>query len=87
MLLAIGRPDEALRPLRLNLETHIGADQTWALRTEARELLGTAHHQLGNLDSARAHYSAVLAAWRNADPELHARRRSIEESLRRMTEN
>ena len=87
VLLAAYRPREALRPLRLNLESSIGADQTWALRTEARELLGLAHDRLGHGDSARVHYTAVLDAWRHADPELHPRRRVIEANLHSLIEN
>jgi tetratricopeptide (TPR) repeat protein len=84
VLLAAGRAEEALRPLRLNLAAGIGADQTWASRAEARELLGFAHDRLGHADSARTHYEAVLHAWRAADPGLAARKRAIAHNLARL---
>src|SRR5690606_7571835 len=50
-------------------------------RTELHALLGRAHDAAGEPDSAAAHYRAVLAAWRSADPQFLARRDSIRSRL------
>ena len=76
-LLALGRPGEAVVVLEQALRGPLDASNLYITRTELHALLGRAHEAAGEPDSAAAHYRAVLAAWRNADPLFLARRDSI----------
>jgi tetratricopeptide (TPR) repeat protein len=44
---------------------------------------GLIHEEMGNADQARQHYGALLALWRDADPEYQP---VVQEVRRRMTE-
>ena len=81
-LLALHRPEDAIRPLQAALRGGIDGSNTYLSRTEVHELLGRAFAEAGQPDSAAAHYGQVVRAWAKADPEFRAR---YQEALRHAT--
>lgn len=73
VLLELGRPQEAVRVLQPAFRGSLEASNLYITRTELHELLARAWDGAGNRDSARAHWRAVVDAWRGADPEFQAR--------------
>jgi len=47
----------------------------------AYERLGRIHEDAGRTDEAIYFYERLLAAWVDADPELHARREAVRQRL------
>jgi tetratricopeptide (TPR) repeat protein len=76
-LVRAGRPREAVAVLQPAVRVPVEATHLYVTRTELRELLARAWADAGVPDSAIAHYDAVLAAWRNADPSLQDRVRAV----------
>ncbi|HSM59950.1 MAG TPA: tetratricopeptide repeat protein, partial [Longimicrobiales bacterium] len=76
-LLALGRPEEAVRALQPALRGSLEAAAFYLTYTELHALLGRAFEATGQADSARAHYRRVLDAWKDADPAFHARRDTV----------
>jgi DNA-binding SARP family transcriptional activator len=72
-LMALGRADEAIAILRPALHGGVDGSNTYVTHTELHEALALAFEQVGRADSAGAHYQAVEAAWRNADPAFATR--------------
>ena len=70
---ALGRPSEAIRPLRAALAGGWDGPNLYQSRTELHELLAQAYAATGQRDSARVHFSLVERSWRRADPPLAAR--------------
>jgi tetratricopeptide (TPR) repeat protein len=73
VLLAQGRPAEAMRVVAPALRGALDASNTYVTHTELRELLGRAYDAAGVRDSAIAQYRWVAEAWRGGDPEFRAR--------------
>ena len=73
ILLETGRPAEAVRVLQPAFRGSVEASNLYITRTELHELLARAWDAAGNRDSARAHWRAVVEAWRGADPPLQPR--------------
>ena len=67
-LMALGRADEAIAILRPALRGGVDGSNTYVTHTELHEALALAFERAGQADSAAAHYRAVEAAWRHADP-------------------
>jgi tetratricopeptide (TPR) repeat protein len=84
MLVALGRAEEAVRTLQPALRGPLEAGNFYSTHTEIREMLGRAWEMAGQPDSAIVHYRRVLNAWKNADPEFHARRDTIRRRLDRL---
>ncbi len=78
-LLRLGQAREAIAVLQPALRGALDGSNLYVTRTELHELLGYAFEAAGEPDSAAAHFELVLDAWRDADPELHARRSSVAE--------
>jgi len=80
VLLATGRPREAITILQPALRGPFEASNMYVTRTEIHELLAQAWDSLGSgwpqLDSARVHYAAVVQAWRRPD-RVFARRAAV----------
>lgn len=72
-LLDLHRPAEALHPLQAALRGDVESSALPVTRTELQYLLARAHDELGNRDSATAHYRIVTRAWANADPAMAGR--------------
>lgn len=73
VLLAEGRPRDALPLLRAALRGPIEATAYYLPYTELRAELGEAFDSAGEPDSAVTEYRRVLAAWRGADAEFRSR--------------
>ena len=73
VLLETGRAAEAVRVLQAAFRGSIEANNLYITRTELHEVLARAWDQAGNRDSARAHWRAVVEAWRGADPQFQPR--------------
>jgi hypothetical protein len=69
--------------LQSALRGPLEASNLYVTRTELHELLARAWEASGRPDSAAAHYRAVVAAWRQADPEFRARREAARARLGR----
>jgi DNA-binding SARP family transcriptional activator len=82
-LLALHRPAEALYPLQAALRGDVDGSALYVTRTELHQRLAEAHEQVGNRDSATAHYRIVARAWANADPFLAARFRATQARVER----
>jgi DNA-binding SARP family transcriptional activator len=67
-LMALGRPAEAVAALQPALRGGVDGSNTYVTHTELHEALAQAFELAGQADSARAHYRAVVAALRHADP-------------------
>jgi tetratricopeptide (TPR) repeat protein len=72
-LIALGRGEEAIGVLRPALRGGVDGSNTYVTHTELHEALAQAFERAGQLDSARAHFGKVEAAWRHADPEFAGR--------------
>ncbi|MGE0552109.1 MAG: BTAD domain-containing putative transcriptional regulator [Gemmatimonadales bacterium] len=82
-LLALGRPAEAVGPLRSALRGGWDGSNLYVTRTELHEVLAQAFAAAGNGDSAAVHYAAVEQAWRGADPDFAARYQAARDWLAR----
>ncbi|CAN5623195.1 hypothetical protein BH23GEM9_BH23GEM9_26990 [soil metagenome] len=82
VLLAAGRPHEAVAVLQPAFRGLLDSSNLYVTHTDLHALLGHAWEAAGRPDSAAVHYRWVLDAWRAADPELHARRDSVRARLR-----
>jgi DNA-binding SARP family transcriptional activator len=72
-LLALGRGREAIGVLQPAIRGGVDGSNTYVSRTELHEALAKAFEQAGQRDSAVAHWRAVEAAWRRADPQFRDR--------------
>jgi tetratricopeptide (TPR) repeat protein len=72
-LMMLRRYPEAIAILQPALRGGVDGSNTYVTHTELHEALARAFEQAGIADSATAHYSAVEAAWRGADPVLQPR--------------
>lgn len=77
VLLALGRPRDAVAVLGPALRGPLDGSNLYVTRTELQELLGQALDAAGEPDKASAHFRKALAAWRAADPQFLARREAI----------
>ena len=84
VLLALGRPQEAVAILQPAFRGELESSNLSVTHTELHELLGRVWEEAGRPDSAAVHYQRVLESWRNADPELHARRDTVSARLERL---
>jgi Flp pilus assembly protein TadD len=66
-LLRLDRPAEAVPVVRAALGGGIDGSNLYVTRTELHELLAQAFERLGQADSARVHYGAVVRNWSRAD--------------------
>jgi DNA-binding SARP family transcriptional activator len=73
VLVALGRPTEAVSVLQPALRGAIEASNYYVTRTELHELLARSFQLANQRDSAAAHYRAVIAAWSEGDPPFRAR--------------
>jgi tetratricopeptide (TPR) repeat protein len=73
LLLALGRPREAIPVLRAALAGSLQSSQLYVTHTELRALLGQAYAELGLADSAAAQRRWVARAIAGADPEVRER--------------
>lgn len=73
MLLALGRPQEAIPILRHPLSGPLEAGNYYATPTELQELLAQAYDAAGQVDSAAVYYRYVVTAWKEADREFQSR--------------
>jgi len=76
LLLASGRPAEAVPVARAAVEGAIDASNYYVTQTELRELLAQAHDAAGQPDSAAAHYRLVEQQWNEGDAPFRARARA-----------
>ena len=81
--LALGRPRDAVAVLESALRGPLDASNLYITRTELQEQLGRALDAAGEPDQAAVQFQKVLAAWRDADPDFHARREAIRVRLSR----
>ena len=81
VLLRLRRPHEALAVLQPSLRGGIEGSSLYVTHSELHEALGRAWEAAGRPDSAVVQYRHVLAAWRDADPPLRARRDSLRARL------
>ncbi len=81
VLIALGRPRDAVAVLEPALRGPLDGSSLYVTRTELHERLAYALAEAGEVDRAAALFRRVLAAWRAADPEFHARREAIRERL------
>jgi Tfp pilus assembly protein PilF len=86
VLIALDRPDEAIRMLQPALRGGLESAGLYATHTELHELLARAFDTAGQADNARVHYRWALDAWKNADPEFHERRETLRVRLRQLDE-
>ncbi len=70
LLLAEGRPQDAIAILSPALRGPVEASGLYVTRTELHELLARAFDQVGPPDSVAVHYAYVAGAWRDADAAL-----------------
>jgi tetratricopeptide (TPR) repeat protein len=84
VLLSLGRPHAALDVLQPALRRGLEAGSFYVTFPELHEALGQAFDDAGQADSARVHYGRVLEAWKDADPEFHARRERVQLRLARL---
>jgi len=74
LLLARGRPREAIAILSPALRGPLQASNLYVTRTELHELLARAFELAGASDSAAVYYAHVADAWRRADAAFQPRR-------------
>ncbi|HXE60194.1 MAG TPA: BTAD domain-containing putative transcriptional regulator [Gemmatimonadaceae bacterium] len=82
LLIAEGRAREAIPVLEAPLHGAVESSNYYLTDTDVHAKLGEAFDRAGEPDSARVHYQRALAAWRNADPQFHARIAAIEQRVR-----
>ena len=82
-LLTLGRPRDAVAVLEPALRGPLDGPNLYVTRTELQELLGRALDAAGEPDQAAVQFRRVLIAWRDADPQFHARREAIRVRLSR----
>jgi DNA-binding SARP family transcriptional activator len=75
-LLRAGRPREAIYPLQAALRGPYDGTSLYITHPDLHERLAEAFEAVGQPDSARSHYQAVIRAWEKADPQFWARRQS-----------
>jgi tetratricopeptide (TPR) repeat protein len=68
VLIALGRPREAVTTVRAALRGGLEANNYYVTRTELHRELARAFDAAGNADSAIVHYKHVAAAWSHGDP-------------------
>jgi tetratricopeptide (TPR) repeat protein len=73
VLVALGRPAEAVAVLAPALRGDLQASNLYVTHAELHEALAQAYEAAGAPDSARQHYAWVANAWRSADPPFRAR--------------
>jgi DNA-binding SARP family transcriptional activator len=73
LLLARGRPAEAVAMLQPALRGNLEASNYYITRTELHELLARAFAALHAPDSAASHYQIVATNWQYGDPPFRAR--------------
>jgi len=83
LLLATGRPKEAVDVLQPALRGAIEGSNLYVTRTELHELLAQAYAGALMADSAAAHYRVVVRSWERADPMFHPRREVARQWLAR----
>jgi predicted Zn-dependent protease len=81
LYLGLDRPRDAVAVLGSALRGSMEASNFYITRTELHELLAQAYDRAGVRDSATAHYSAVVDAWREADPQFATRRNVARDRL------
>ena len=81
ILIAEGRPRDAIPYLRAPLHGWIEASNYYLTYTELHALLGEAFDRAGEPDSAIVHYDRALDAWRHADPEFARRVAAMRERV------
>ncbi|HKS90677.1 MAG TPA: hypothetical protein VJQ83_02020, partial [Tepidiformaceae bacterium] len=74
-------PGAAILALRPSLHSEVEGGNYYATRTEVHEAMAQAFDAAGQVDSAAAHYRAVISAWAKADPELLSRVRQAKARL------
>jgi DNA-binding SARP family transcriptional activator/tetratricopeptide (TPR) repeat protein len=72
-LLVLHRPAEAIAVLRPAIHGGVDGGNTYVSRTELHEAMAEAFEQVGQRDSAVAHWRAVESGWRRADPAFRDR--------------
>ena len=73
LLLALGRPKEAITAVQGALHGGLEGSGLYVTRTEMHDLLARLFDASGQRDSAAAHFAVVERAWRTADPFLAPR--------------
>jgi len=72
-LIAMQQPRQAIYPLQSALRGDLESSNLYISRTELHEALAQAFDQVGQRDSAVAHYRQVVNAWSRCDPILATR--------------
>jgi DNA-binding SARP family transcriptional activator len=73
-LMRLGRPREAVPPLRTIVRSMFEGAALYVTHTEAHERLAQAWEAAGSRDSAARYYRLVAKVWENADPGFTPRR-------------
>lgn len=84
VLLALGRPEEAIPVLEAALPGVLESVHLYVSRTELREALATAYEAGGQTEAAAENFRRVARAWKNADPEFEARAAAAQTALGRL---
>jgi hypothetical protein len=71
--IALGNAADAIQPLQSALHGDLESSNLYVSRTELHELLAQAFDQMGQRDSASAHYRQVVNAWSRSDSVLQPR--------------
>ena len=72
-LMALGRVQEAIGILRPALHGGVDGSNSYLTHTELQEAIAQAFEQVGQRDSAIAHWRVVERNWRRADPQFRDR--------------
>jgi tetratricopeptide (TPR) repeat protein len=83
-LMRLGRPAEAIGPLRSALHGGTDGSTLYITRTELQARMAQAFDAAGETDSARYYYGKVLRLWEHADPQFAARRDTMRIALERI---
>jgi DNA-binding SARP family transcriptional activator/tetratricopeptide (TPR) repeat protein len=81
VLIAEGRPREAIAVLQAPLHGSLEASNYYLTQTDLHAILAEAFDRAGEPDSALVHYRRVLAAWHNADPEFRQRVTAVRQRM------